>query len=57
MPTGKLITGIILIIIGIPLMINPFLGIACIAIGIMFIVFRNDENKIEQRKDLKGGKK
>jgi hypothetical protein len=52
----KLVVGIILIIIGVVLLfISPITiiyGILLIILGIGFIVFRKDENIVEERQDL-----
>jgi hypothetical protein len=57
MTEGKLILGIMLIIVGIAIMLIPFFGWIygpiLIAIGIAFIILRDSDKKIEQRKDIK----
>jgi cytochrome c biogenesis protein CcdA len=57
MGIGKTITGIILVAIGTVLILTTNIvgiiyGPIIIIIGITFLLFPNEENKIEQRKDL-----
>lgn len=57
MVVGQVIIGIIFILIGIPLMLIPFFGWIygpiLIGLGIVLIILRHEEDKIEQRKDIK----
>ena len=61
---SRIITGVILVIFGIVLIILSFnksgwiliYGIPIVLIG-FFILFNTKEDKIESRKDVKGGKK
>ena len=60
MAKSQTILGIILMIVGILLLIIPFVGwfygpIAFL-IGLFLIIYRNSESKIEQIKQEKGGK-
>lgn len=51
----KMLAGIALTVIGLVLLFYPaaiILGVFLIVIGIGFIVFGKDENKIEERQDL-----
>ena len=53
MGEAKITTGIILLVIGLAfLFLLPWLGIALIILGLLFIIFHADEEKIEERKDL-----
>ena len=61
MTSGKIIVGIIAIIIGFALFLTNHIvgfiyGLVLIAIGIAIIIFHDSDKKIEQRKDQKGGK-
>jgi hypothetical protein len=54
MSISKIITGIILIAIGIILFFFlSGIGLFIILIGVLFIIFHKDEEKIEKRKDIK----
>ena len=58
MTQGKIILGIVIIIIGLTLTIfNLITGAFAIILGIILIIFHKSDEQIEQRKDLKGGKK
>lgn len=66
--TSRTITGAIMMVLGLILIILPFIlkeggmivfwiyGIPLFMIG-LFILFNKKEDEIEQRRDMKGGKK
>jgi len=61
MGTGKTLFGILMIAIGTTLLIalkisTLIYGSTLIVIGITFLLFPSEENKIEQRKDLNNKK-